>query len=160
MRGQHTIFAIFGWQVISYMGKILGIDYGTVRIGLAISDSSHKIAFNHGKISVKNVQDTLEQIDKVILEHDIELIVLGLPIGLNSQETTKSIEIRRFAKLLNSKICIDIKLWDERYSSKSAEQLLIEGNVRRKKRKEKIDSVAAQIILQNYLDFSENKANV
>lgn len=134
--------------------KILCIDYGKVRIGIALSDPTKTIA--SPKNFIKNdipAEELAAKIAKLAKENNVETIVFGLPKKLNGTEGGSSQEIRKLADILQEKHSFKIVLWDERYTTVSAENILIEAGLRREKRKEKIDSLSAVIILQNYLDF-------
>lgn len=120
---------------------ILGIDYGTKRIGLAISDETHTLAREFGIFSPK---EFFSQLPTVISEHKIERVVLGLPINMAGGETGKTKEVKEFKLKVESVTLVPVELIDERLSSQMAEHLP-GGN-------KNVDSLAAQIILQNYLD--------
>ena len=132
------------------MGRILGIDYGEKRIGLAISDKS-KI-FASTKDFIYNNDHLLENLKQIVDENEVEEIILGLPLKLNGEESESTISVKYFKEELDDFFDIKITLMDERLTTSYAEKLMISGNVRRNKRKQKIDSLSAQIFLQNYLD--------
>ncbi|MDH4129780.1 MAG: Holliday junction resolvase RuvX [Spirochaetota bacterium] len=133
------------------MARILCLDFGHVRIGVAISDQSRTIATSNDYIAVKK-GNVLQKIITIVSENECDEIVIGLPISLNGNDTQKTVEVRKFADILSKHFNIPITLWDERLSSYTAENILKETNVRRDKRKGKRDSLSAQIILQGYLD--------
>jgi putative holliday junction resolvase len=133
------------------MGRILGLDYGEVRIGVAISDTTKTIANAKGYIDQRKA-DCIEEIISILKDNDIERIVIGLPLNLKGKYTQKTREVKDFSKKLKKSISIPVDMWDERLSTVSAERTLRESNIKAKKQRNKIDSVAAQIILQNYLD--------
>ena len=120
---------------------ILAIDYGTKRIGLAVSDESQTLAREFNILSPKKFW---QEIKKIILENKIIKIVLGLPLGLSGGETQKTKEVYEFKNKLSNLVNLPIELIDERFSSSMAKNL--PGGSRN------IDSLAAQIILQNYLN--------
>ena len=136
------------------MDRFLGIDFGDERIGLAISDELGITARGIEVISVSKVSKPLKRIVEIILEYKAAHIVIGLPLNMNGTEGAKAKDVRVFADRLikASPQPIDIIFWDERLTTVQAENLLIEGGVRRKKRRQLIDKVAAVIILQSYLD--------
>ena len=103
------------------------------------------------KISKRRIQ----KIVSIVNAENIEMIVIGLPIDFNNQDTPKSLEVRSFASTLGTSVNVEIKLFDERYTTKNAQQFLIEANVKRKKKKERIDSLSAQIMLQGFLDSAK-----
>jgi len=141
--------------------KILCLDYGKARIGIAISDPTNTIANPRTLIKNDCTTETLAaKIAKLAEENKATRIVIGLPKKLNGSDGGASTEIRNLARLLNEKFNFESILWDERFSSVSAENILIEAGFSRKKRKEKIDSLSAVLILQNYLDFiNKDKKN-
>lgn len=133
------------------MGRILGVDYGDSRIGLAISDLNKIIASPFHTINNKDLVSLEKIIKSIILENDIECIVLGLPISMSGNENQQTVKVRKFSKFLES-FGISIHLQDERLSSLSAKKSLIEQKVKTGHNKHLIDSTAAAIFLQQFLD--------
>lgn len=133
------------------MGRILGIDFGMKRIGLARSDPMKIIASPLKTVMAgKNLEATA---DLILQELDgIETIVLGLPLLLSGKDSDTTTTVRKFAAILEKKSALPLILWDERLTSKQVEKLMIEGNVSRKKRSSHVDTMSATLILQNYLD--------
>ncbi len=121
--------------------RILGIDYGSKRVGLAISDESHTLAREFGILSPKEFWD---QIGNLIKEQVIHQIIIGLPLNMSGEPTDSTRRVQEFCDKLNDKFSIPIEYMDERLSSVMAGNL--PGG------KTNVDSLAAQIILQNYLD--------
>ena len=137
------------------MGSILSIDYGLKRIGLAVSDESRSFAFPCGVIENKNFTFVLAHIRKIIEEKNIDLVIVGMPYNMNRENTTKSevaILVEKFLKKLQENISIPVKAVDERLSSFSAEEKLRESGLSAKKSKKFIDTEAARLILQEYLE--------
>lgn len=135
------------------MGRIFSIDYGKKRIGLALSDPMKIIASPLKTVHAgKNAQETLDILLKEIAAHDIETIVIGLPLHLSNEESETSLLVRKLKEDLEAKISIPIILWDERLTSKQVERVMIEGNVKRKKRSQHVDILSATLILQSYMD--------
>jgi putative pre-16S rRNA nuclease len=135
-------------------GRIVGIDYGLKRIGLAISDENCLIASSLGVVeSCKNSQETIQRILKVLQPYEVKKIVVGYPIHMNGNVGFLADEVQYFVSLLQSYVSCSIILLDERLSSAQAERALKEGGVSRKKRSQTIDSVSAIIILQSHLGF-------
>ena len=132
--------------------KFLGIDYGERRIGLALSDSTNMIASSYSNIF--NNQKKYQAIKDMVESHKITHIVIGLPLLLNGQKGEKALMVEEFSEELRSFLenRVEIILEDERLTTVSAERILIQGDLSRKKRKEKIDALAATLILQKYLD--------
>lgn len=133
------------------MGRILGIDFGMKRIGLALSDPSKIIAS-----PLKSLQagKSLEQTaDLILLElKEVESIVLGLPLLLSGKDSETTETVRKFATILETKSNLPLILWDERLTTTQVEKILKEGNMRRKKRTQHLDTMSATLILQSYLD--------
>ena len=132
------------------MGRILALDYGEKRIGCAISDKSRIIASSIDYIA--NDNNLFANIKKLILEKEVDAIILGLPLMLNGDESTQTATVREFKEVLEQELSKEVTLYDERLTTSYAEKILISGNINRKKRKQKVDSLSAQIFLQNYLD--------
>ncbi|MCB1107720.1 MAG: Holliday junction resolvase RuvX [Chlamydiia bacterium] len=133
------------------MGRVLGIDFGTKRIGLARSDPMKMIASPLKTIIAgKTLEETADLITKECDE--IETIVLGLPLLLSGKDSDTTTAVRKLAALLEEKSGLPLILWDERLTSKQVEKLLIEGSVKRVSRTHHVDTMSATLILQNYLD--------
>ena len=133
------------------MGRVLGIDYGDSRIGLAMSDPIKIIASPFKTILNEGNEKCLQVFQSLIKEKDVEAIVVGLPIGLKGQETVQTKKVREFANLLYA-LKLPIHLEDERLSSVSAEKSMIQQNIKTGHNKGLIDQRAAAIILQQFLD--------
>lgn len=136
------------------MGKIAAIDFGTVRIGFALSDENRLVAFprpflNAGKDIKSATQNIAEELKKC---GPIDSIVLGLPLHMNGKESPLSIQVRECAIQLESLLAIPVVLWDERLTTALVEKALKEGEMSRKKRKSVVDSLTAAVILQSYLE--------
>ena len=132
--------------------KKLGLDIGTARIGIATSDSLGIIASPHSVYKRKFLKADAGYIANLAKSLECDTIVVGKPLKLNGTSGQSVAFVEEFIGELKNLTEIPIELQDERLSTVSAERVLIEGNVRREKRKDLIDSVAATIILQNYLD--------
>jgi putative Holliday junction resolvase len=130
--------------------KILAIDYGQKRMGIAISDSLGITAQPHPWIpNDKQLEDRLL---KMIQEHQISEIVIGLPLTLKGTASQMTLEVEAFAENLRGKVSIPVELQDERFSTMESEKILIAANVSREKRKDVRDSMVASMILQDYLE--------
>lgn len=134
------------------MGRCLGIDFGTRRIGVAISDESATIAFPSGAIENSGPAQAVEAIGRIVREKGAEAIVVGMPLGLNGAKGMAAENVERFVELLKESLAIPVVAWDERLTTKIAERAMIAGGLSRSRRKACIDSATAQIILQSYLD--------
>ena len=133
------------------MGRVLGVDYGDSRIGLAMSDPLKIIASPFKTIRNEGNEKCLQVFQSLIKEKDVEAIVVGLPIGLKGQETVQTKKVREFVNLLYA-LKLPIHLEDERLSSVSAEKSMIQQNIKTGHNKGLIDQRAAAIILQQFLD--------
>lgn len=131
------------------MTRILGIDYGTKRIGLAISDGLGITARPLEVVPRNGLVDALRRIDE---EYGVELVVVGLPTGLGGDEGTSATAARALGAEAGELLGVDVSYVDERFTSRMAESALLESGMKRRERKETIDKVAAAIILQTYLD--------
>jgi len=135
--------------------KILAIDYGKKRVGLAVGDTETKLALPYGVLSGRSSEILLEQLQKIILEEDIGTIVLGEPFnvsGANSQQTDTS---RAFAQFLQGNISVPVVLFDERFTSQRADTAknMVEGSKTRSR-----DELAAMFLLQDYLEKVDLKS--
>tara|TARA_B100000035_G_scaffold24723_1_gene19384 strand:- start:792 stop:1208 length:417 start_codon:yes stop_codon:yes gene_type:complete len=136
------------------MGRILGIDYGESRIGLAISDTNKSIAFPFKTIKNKNINFLLDSLKKLYSEKNIDSVVIGLPLGMNGKDTRQTKNVRIFSKSI-SILGLPIFFQDERLTSTSAKKSLIKQNIKTGHNKEKIDEIAATIFLQQFLDINK-----
>ena len=132
--------------------RILGLDVGEVRIGVAMSDETGLIAQGLTTIQRTSWKQDLQAVSGIIEKHGVNKIVVGNPINMNGTAGAQTDKIKDFIGRLKQVTTVEIALWDERLSSFSAERVLIEGGMQREKRKQVIDKLAAVIILQNYLD--------
>ena len=133
--------------------RILGIDFGSVRIGLSVSDPMKIIA--QGFKTIKNDQESINEIISIIASQNIEKIVIGNPLNLKGEVSTKAEEVKEFVKELKEKISLEIVLLNERFTSVMAQRSIITMGTKKKQRqnnKGKVDEVAAAILLQGYLD--------
>ncbi len=132
---------------------ILGIDYGSKRMGLAVSDLSRTIATSYKILYRRTIEVDLTDLKSVIVEKEIGAIVMGLPLQMNGAEGEIAAEVRKFAAVLEENFALPILLWDERLSSSAVENFLIkEVDLSRKKRAKVLDASAAAYILQGALD--------
>lgn len=131
-------------------GRILGVDYGESRTGLAISDASRFLSSGLGNVQGGGLEKTAERILGVAAEQRAVAIVLGLPVNMNGTEGPKAARIRELAEILER--TLPVYLMDERMTTMAAARFLNETNTRGKKRRGVIDTLSAQIILQNALD--------
>ena len=132
--------------------RILGLDFGEKRIGVAMSDPSEILASPLTVIEAKSTNIAIEQIVSLTQEHEIEHIVVGLPRSLDGSEGKQAQVTRDFIDLLQSQVDIPVDTWDERLSTVAANRMMNEAGVKKGKKKKRLDSAAATIILQSYLD--------
>ena len=132
--------------------RILGLDLGTKTLGIAISDRLGLIANPYKTIKYENEEQLLLELDQIINKEKVEKIVLGNPKNMNNSETLASNRSIEFKEKIEQRYNLEVILIDERLSTKEAENILISSNMRRDKRKTVIDSVAATIILESYLN--------
>ena len=133
------------------MGRVLGIDYGERRVGLALSDPMKIIAFPFKTLSHTTAENLISEFKIIIIEKDIDSIVIGLPIGLKGKDTIQTKKVRHFASSI-VELGIPIQLEDERFSTKSAKRSLNLQKIKTGHDKAAVDRTAAAILLQQYLD--------
>ena len=132
--------------------RILAIDHGTKRMGIALSDELKMIAQPVEFIPAEPFAQFLTRLKQLLHAKEVELILVGLPRNMNGSYGPAALKVQDFVAVLKNAVTVPIKMWDERLTSAQANRFLIEGNVRREKRKEKVDKMAAAILLQSYLD--------
>ena len=136
--------------------RILGIDYGDARIGLALSDASATLCGRAWTLTEWNLDRAVAAIADVVRTEGVERIVLGLPKNMDGSEGPRAQKSHKLADTLRAIVPIPVELWDERQTTVSAIGFLNETNTRGKKRKQVIDAVAATIILENYMSYRKN----
>lgn len=140
-------------EILPKHKAILGIDYGSKRIGLAVSDLSCTIASSYKILYRRTLEFDLTELKNIIAEKEIGAIAMGLPLQMNGAEGEIAAEVRKFATVLEETFQLPIFLWDERLSSSAVENFLIkEVDLSRKKRAKVLDASAAAYILQGVLD--------
>lgn len=132
--------------------RILALDHGTVRIGVALSDELKMIASPQANLSGESFADFLAGLKPLLAEKEVELIIVGMPRNMDGSYGEAAERVRAFMAKLKESVTIPVRTWDERLTSAQANRYLIEGGARREKRKEKVDGLAAAILLQSYLD--------
>lgn len=149
-------------RLLETRGKLLGIDFGDKRTGLAVSDVTRFLASGIGYISIGGMQKTAARICEIIRDENITGgIVVGLPVNMNGSEGPRAEHAKKFASILEEKLCevgnpLPIVMMDERMTTMAASRYLNETDTRGQKRKSVIDTLSAQIILQNALDRLKN----
>jgi putative Holliday junction resolvase len=132
--------------------RILALDHGTKRIGVAISDETKTIAQPLEYIPAEPFADFLARLKALLVEKEVDLVLVGLPRNLDGSYGPAAQKVEAFVSALKTAIAVPVKTWDERLTTAQANRILIQGRVRRGKRKEKVDQMAAAILLQSYLD--------
>jgi len=132
--------------------RILGIDYGEVRVGLSLSDLTQTIAKPFKTIMYKNTDNLLDQLKEIIAENEVGKLVVGVPYNMKGEDTKQTLKVKEFISFLESNLLYDIELIDERLSSIEAEKTMHKMNIKTGHNKSDIDKIAASVILQEYLD--------
>ena len=132
--------------------RILAIDHGTVRMGIAISDELKMIAQPLEFIPAEPFSGFLDRIKFLLSEYEVELLLLGMPRNMDGSYGDASIKVKEFEAILNKSTTIPIKTFDERLTSVQANRALTQGRVKKKKKRKNVDAMAAAILLQSYLD--------
>ena len=143
--------------------RIIGLDYGTKTVGVAVSDSLGITAQAVETITRKEenkLRQTLARIEALIDEYNVEEIVVGLPKNMNNTIGERAEACRDFADKLERRTGLPVIMWDERLTTVSADNVLKECGVRRDNRKAVVDKIAAVFILQGYLDYKSNSGNI
>ncbi|MBD3378895.1 MAG: Holliday junction resolvase RuvX [Candidatus Omnitrophica bacterium] len=133
--------------------RFMGIDLGTRNIGVAVSDESCTIAQGRDVVKRTSDKEAADEIASMACRYGVSGIVVGLPVNMDGSEGERAEDARKFASLLENVSGIDVTLFDERLSTKEAEDILILADMSRAKRRRVIDKMAAQLILQTYLDM-------
>lgn len=135
------------------LGRILGIDYGRKRIGLAVSDPMQMVASTLKTVANRSKVDKVAAyIAGTAREQHVSAIVAGLPLHMTGEQSDMAKEVDQFLDLLDAEVSAPIFMWDERWTTTSAEKLLIETGKSPSRSRDKIDQVAAAYLLQNFLD--------
>ena len=140
--------------------RIMGLDFGSKTVGVAISDELLITAQGMEIIRRKEenkLRQTLARIDELVGEYDVEKIVLGYPKNMNNTEGERCERTQEFKEMLEKRTGLEVVLWDERLTTVSADNAMMEMGIRRENRKEYVDEIAAIFILQGYLDFLANQ---
>jgi putative Holliday junction resolvase len=138
-------------------GRVMAIDLGEKRIGVAISDPSRTLAKAYGVLARKSRREDFERFGRIIAEQDVTLVVMGLPITLAGEEGQRAAWVRDYTAELQKHLTIPILFWDESLTTKEAEASLRAQGKRGKKIKERVDAVAAAFILESFLTAERQK---
>ena len=139
-------------RIAQTTGKIIGVDFGDTRTGLAISDPSRLLASGIGYISPGGIEKTADAVAELAREQRAVALVVGLPVNMDGSEGSRAARCRKFAAMVEERLSLPVVMFDERMTTMTAARYLNETNTRGKKRKGVIDTLSAQIILQNCLD--------
>ncbi len=134
------------------MSRILSLDFGEKRIGVAVSDPLNIIAQSVGTIERKGVKSDLKKIEELVRVYEAEKIIVGLPLNMDGTKGKSANRAIAFVNELKKEIKIEVEMLDERLTTRQGERIFLEADLSRKKRKKNIDKIAAQLILQSYLD--------
>jgi putative Holliday junction resolvase len=137
-------------------GPVLALDYGTRRIGLAVSDESGTFAFPAGFLASAGRRRDLEALVALISERAIQRVVVGLPLHLNGQRGDAAVAAEEFANAVAEVSHLPVELMDERWTTRAADRALSESRSGRKRRREAVDSTAATLLLRTYLERAAN----
>jgi len=134
------------------MMRLMSLDIGDKRIGVALSDPDKTLARSLRVVSRRSRAADMAIIGSLVEEHEVERIIIGHPLRLNGRAGEQATRIEAYAAELATALGIPVVLWDESYSTQRAREAMIEAGRRRKERKERLDAVAAAVILQDYID--------
>lgn len=134
-------------------GRILGLDYGRKRLGIAISDPLKITAQSLPTIIVRSWKQVLDDINSIVQERSVSQIIVGMPLHLKGVKGAIAVEVDKFVDQLRTTTAIPVNTWDERWTSVLAQQTIVDMGKSPSRNKGKIDQIAAQLILQNYLDY-------
>lgn len=143
--------------------RIMGLDFGSKTVGVAISDPLLITAQGIEIVRRKNedkLRQTLARIEELIVEYEVTEIVLGYPKNMNDSLGERVEKTLAFKEMLERRTGLSVQLWDERLTTVAADKAMMEAGIRREERKEHVDRIAAIFILQGYLDLLKNKENV
>ena len=132
--------------------RVLAIDHGTVRMGIAMSDELKIIAQPLEFIPAEPFSEFLKRLSELLREYKVELILLGMPRNMDGSYGEASLKVREFEAVLKNSIALPVKTWDERLTSVQANRALSQGGVKKQKKRKNVDAMAAAILLQSYLD--------
>ena len=142
--------------------RIIGLDFGSKTVGVAVSDelliTAQGIEIVRRK-SENKLRQTLARIEELIKEYNVEKIVLGFPKNMNNSGGERCEKTLEFKEMLERRTGLTVELWDERLTTVAADNLMMEAGIRRENRKEYVDQIAASFILQGYLDYLQNEKN-
>lgn len=139
--------------------KIMAVDYGDARTGLAVCDRTETLASPVGTIQEKSMAKVAEKIVYASREYEVGMVVLGLPVNMDGSEGKRAEKTRKLGGILENILTVPLEYWDERNTTRHAESLMNEAGVYGRQRKQTLDAAAAAIILDSYLSFRRNTQN-
>ncbi len=137
---------------LSTAGRVAGIDYGRVRIGVALSDPGRRIASPYQTYTRKTPEEDAAWFRRLVQEEEVRLFVVGLPVRADGSESELSLESRQFGHWLQEVTGVPVEFFDERFSTIWAEEMLQQAGLSRKRRQKRVDKLAAQVVLTAYLE--------
>ena len=150
---ESEIFEVDSLELIKKsVGKLMAVDFGDTRTGLAVSDASRFLASGIGYVSPGGIDKTAAAVAESARENRVSAIIVGLPVNMDGSEGGRATRCRKFARMVRELTGLPVAMFDERMTTMTASRYLNETNTRGKKRKGVIDTLSAQIILQNCLD--------
>ena len=143
----------------SQKGRILGIDYGHRRIGIALSDPLRITAQSFPTIKVKSLEQVFSELETIIRDKDVTEIVVGMPLNLKGEKGLSAQKVDEFIQHLKNRFELPIHTWDERWSSLAAQRTILELGKSPSRHKDKVDQISALLILQSFLDYLNIKTD-
>ncbi len=137
---------------MSIRKRLMALDYGERRIGVALTDDEQIIAFPYKTIDTKKTPDVIRELTSIILTQNVVRIIIGNPQNVAGEDSLKSKLIKEFAHTLQNNISIPIEFWNESNTTKEAVKVLVQSNRKLKKNRNKVDQIAASLILKDYLE--------
>jgi putative Holliday junction resolvase len=138
-------------------GKILGLDWGSKRIGVAISDFDQQIVFGKESIENKSKKHVIDVLSAIINENEVIGVILGYPVNLEGEKTKSTVKVEKFKALLDKHLKVPVILHDERLTSVESGSIITSFDIKTKDKKKETDIIAASLILKNYLESNKGK---
>ena len=138
--------------------KIMAVDYGDARTGLAVCDRTETLASPIGVIHERDFAATAQKVSFAVREYDVKMVVVGYPKNMNGTEGERCEKTKEFRDMLVRRVNLPVELWDERLTTVAADNIMTESNITGERRKEYVDEIAAMLILQGYLDYLSNQS--
>ena len=140
-------------------GRVMAIDWGEVRLGLAMSDETQTIAQGFDVYERRSISDDIAHLARVIDDHNVDRVVVGVPVHMDGSHSPQTEQARAFVNQLEATLAVPIEVMDERLTTSEAERSLLEADLSRQKRKTKRDQLAATLILQRYLERQRRRSS-